>query len=110
MSYRTANLQMLHFVYYSTNIRTEYFKHAAHSPFFSLQNAVYFIHNATFFGSCVIHILYTGCAKINKKNSGAKRLITVSLLREIKHNAELRFFSGSTAKIIQTIASEVAQY
>ena len=38
MSYRTANLQMLHFIYYSTNIlvRTEYFKHAAHSPFFSL--------------------------------------------------------------------------
>ena len=43
MSYRTANLQMLHFIYYSTNIRTEYFKHAAHSPFSSLQNAVYFI-------------------------------------------------------------------
>ena len=43
MSYRTANLQMLHFIYYSTNIRKEYFKHAAHSPFFSLQNAVYFI-------------------------------------------------------------------
>jgi hypothetical protein len=43
MSYRAANLQMLHFIYYSTNIGTEYFKHAAHSPFFSLQNAVYFI-------------------------------------------------------------------
>ena len=28
---------------YSTNIRTEYFKHAAHSPLFPLQNAVYFI-------------------------------------------------------------------
>ena len=28
---------------YSPNIRTEYFKHAAHSPFFPLQNAVYFI-------------------------------------------------------------------
>jgi hypothetical protein len=28
---------------YSTNIRTQYFKHAAHSPFFRLQNAVYFI-------------------------------------------------------------------
>jgi hypothetical protein len=28
---------------YSTKIRTEYFKHAAHSPFFPLQNAVYFI-------------------------------------------------------------------
>ena len=34
---------MLHFIYYSTNIRTEYFKHAAHSPLFSLQNGVYFI-------------------------------------------------------------------
>ena len=42
MSYRTANLQMLHFIYYSTYILTEYFKQAAHSPFFSLQNAVYF--------------------------------------------------------------------
>jgi hypothetical protein len=28
---------------YSTNIRTEYSKHAAYSPFFPLQNAVYFI-------------------------------------------------------------------
>ena len=28
---------------FSTNIRTEFFKHAAHCPFFSLQNAVYFI-------------------------------------------------------------------
>jgi hypothetical protein len=44
MSYRTANLQTLHYIYiYSTNTRTEYFKHTAHSPFFPLQNAVYFI-------------------------------------------------------------------
>ena len=28
---------------YSTNIDTEYFKHAIYSPFFSLQNAVCFI-------------------------------------------------------------------
>jgi predicted membrane protein len=28
---------------YSTKIRTEYFKSAASSPFFSLQNAIYFI-------------------------------------------------------------------
>ena len=66
MSYRTANLQMLHFIYYSTNIHTEYFKHAAHSPFFSSSKCRLF-HNATFFGSCVIHILYTECAKIKKK-------------------------------------------
>ena len=43
MPYRTANLQMLYLYFYSTNTRTEYFKHAAHSPFFPLQNAVYFI-------------------------------------------------------------------
>ena len=48
---------------YSTNIRTEYFKHAAYSPFFPLQNGVYFI-MLPFFGSCIIHFLYTGCAKI----------------------------------------------
>ena len=63
--YRTANLQMLHFIYYSTNIRTEYFKHAADSQFFSSKDRLF--HNATFFGSCVIHILYTECAKIKKK-------------------------------------------
>jgi hypothetical protein len=27
------------------------------------------------FGSCIIHILYTGCAKIKKNYSGAKGLI-----------------------------------
>ena len=32
-------------------------------------------HNANFFGSCIIHILYTECAEIKKKNnSGAKGL------------------------------------
>jgi predicted membrane protein len=31
------------FFIYSTHIRTEYFVHAAHSPFFPLQNVVYFI-------------------------------------------------------------------
>ena len=47
---------------FSTNISTEYFKHAAHSPFFS--SKCRFFHNATFFGFCIIHILHTGCAKI----------------------------------------------
>jgi len=26
-----------------------------------------FLHNSNVFGSCIIHILYTGCAKIKKK-------------------------------------------
>ena len=38
---------------YSTNICTEYFKHAAHSLFFSLQNAVYFI-----ILSCLVAVLF----------------------------------------------------
>ena len=59
----TATLQMLHFIYFfSTNISTEYFKHAAHSLFFSSKCRLFY--NATFFGSCIIHILHTGCAKI----------------------------------------------
>jgi hypothetical protein len=59
---RTATLQVLHFIYiFSTTISTEYFKHAAHSPFFSSKCCLF--HNATFFGSCIIQILHTGCAK-----------------------------------------------
>jgi len=50
---------------YSTNIGTEYFKLDIYSPFFSLQNAVCFI-ILNIFGSCIIQILYTGCAKIKK--------------------------------------------
>ena len=51
---------------YSTNIGTEYFKHALYSPFFFSSKCSLF-HNAKFFGSCIIDILYTGCAKIKKK-------------------------------------------
>jgi len=45
--------------------------------FFSLKCSLF--HNSNLFGSCVIHILYTGCAKIYKNNSGAKRLIKIQL-------------------------------
>ena len=48
---------------YSTNILIEYIKHAAHSPFFFSSRCRLF-HNANFFGSCNIHILNTGWAKI----------------------------------------------
>ena len=51
---------------YSTNILTEYFKHAAHSPFFFCSRCLLF-NNAIFFGSCNIHILNTGYATILKK-------------------------------------------
>jgi len=45
--------------------------HTVHFFLFKMQ----FVSNPNLFGSCLIHILYTGCAKIKKNNSGAKRLI-----------------------------------
>ena len=51
---------------YSANVGTEYFKHVLYSPFF-LSSKCSLFHNANLFGSCIIHILYTGCAKIKKK-------------------------------------------
>ena len=50
---------------YSTNISTEYFKHALYSPLFFSSKCSLF-HNANLFGSCIIHILYTECAEIKK--------------------------------------------
>ena len=50
---------------YSTNIGTEYFKHALYSPFLFSSKCSLF-HNANLFGSCIIQILYTECAKIKK--------------------------------------------
>ena len=49
---------------YSTNIGTEYIKHGVYSPFFLFK--MQFFHISKVFGSCIIHILYTGCAKIKK--------------------------------------------
>jgi len=34
-------------------------------------------HKTNLFCSCIIHILYIGCAKIKKNISGAKRLMTL---------------------------------
>jgi hypothetical protein len=72
---RTAPLTSKHCVLciYSTNVGTEYFKHALFSPFFSLQNAVCFI-----MLTCLVSALFTfyikDVLKLKKSNSGAKGL------------------------------------
>ena len=75
MTYRTANLQSCILYIYSTNICAEYFKHGVYSPFFSSSKCSLF-HNSIVFGSYIIHILYTGCAKTKKNNFGSKSLIS----------------------------------
>ena len=60
---------------YSTNIGTEYFKHAIYSPFFSSKCSLF--HNANLFGFSIIHILCTGCAKIKKKNKSVAKGLSV---------------------------------
>ena len=45
--------------------------------FFSSKCSLF--HNSNVFGSCIIHILYTGCAKIKKNNPGVKRLIDAAI-------------------------------
>ena len=74
---RTAPLTSKCFILYiySTNRGTEYFKHGTYSPFFFSSSKYSLFHNSNVFDSCVIHILYTGCAKIKTNNSGVKRLI-----------------------------------
>jgi len=50
---------------YSTDIGTEYFKHGIYCPFFFSSKCSLF-HNSNVFGSCFIHILYTGVLKFKK--------------------------------------------
>jgi len=52
-----------------------------------------FFHNSIAFGSCIIHILYTGCAKIKKNNSGTRKLKTSIGTEYFKHGIYSPFFS-----------------
>jgi hypothetical protein len=85
---------------YSTNIDSEYFKHAIYSTFFSLKKCSLF-HNSNIFGSCIIHRIYTGCAKIKKNNSGVKRLIILCTYRFFVYELTLtKTFSSTSAPTV----------
>ena len=49
--------------------------------FFSSKCSLF--HNANLFGSCIIHILYTGCAEIKKKKFPRQRV-------KLSNNAAVR--------------------
>jgi len=53
---RTAPLasKVAFYIFIQTNISTEYFKNGIYSPFFSLENAVYFI-----ILTCLVPVLFT---------------------------------------------------
>ena len=46
-------------------------------------------YNSNIFGSCIIQILYTGCAKIKKNNSGGKRLSTLRLHLDFRYRGHI---------------------
>jgi len=67
-------------------------------------------HNSNVFGSCIIHILYTGCAKIKKNNSSAKRLNNVLCRGYIWYT---RRFGGSThlkPRAYQILTSQIMDH
>jgi hypothetical protein len=77
------------YISFSTSISTEYFKHAAHSPFFTSKSRLF--HNATFFASCFIHIFkYRLCLNLNVKLKVCKSVHHRTI--QINHNLMQQFF------------------
>ena len=70
---RTAPLTSKRFILYiySTNIGKNILN-MVYTPCFFFSSKCNLFHNSNVFGSCIIHILYTGCAKIKKKNPEPK--------------------------------------
>jgi hypothetical protein len=63
-------------MYFSTNIHTTFFKHAAHTQFFPPQNAVYFIMLPFFFGSVLFAFYTQGVLKFKCQIPVPKQLKT----------------------------------
>ena len=74
---RKITLQMPHFIFIQQISVLNILNKLYNLHFFSSKCRLF--HNAILFGFCITHILNTGCAKIWKKKSVAKRLIPLML-------------------------------
>ena len=74
---------------FSTNISTEYFKHAAHSPFFCSKCRLF--HTATFFWFlCYSHFTYRVCSNLNVKFKVCKSVHHRTI--QINHQPDAKIF------------------
>ena len=69
-----------------------------------------FVHNSNLFGSCIIHILYTECAKIKKNNSGAKRLGSLTNSALCERSTALRHMPLSAKYVTGNRTTHVTLY
>ena len=87
---------------YSTNVGTEYFKHALCSPFFALQNAVCFI-----MLTCLVPVLFTfyiqGVLKLKKNNSGAKGLMVSTVSCTLSLSLTDSYFLLDNVRVEHTV-------
>ena len=51
-----------------------------------------FFHNSNFFGSCIIHILYTECAEVEKKNNSGAKGLNLNFLDRFSKNTQISIF------------------
>ena len=60
--------------------------------FFSSKYSLF--HNANLFGSCIIHILYIGCAEIKKKKEFRSQRVKPYVERSAIHTGTARWEAG----------------